>query len=205
MTEETMEPKRGSKGLIIGGIVLLVLLAGAAFVGGRLLNQAKTDRTTAAGSDPAMPGLPPGGAFNVEEGEGASLNDGEAVDIQITPAPELPAREPDARGLYVNREDDTITIGTGKVTTFAAEGEAPEYNYEGLAVEVLVTNQTALYEDTTQFTPGQAAPMQQTVRPLDNLDDLDEGTNLQVWGRREGDRIVAETIVLTRPQAQFGP
>jgi len=190
MSEEMMEPKQGNKGLIIGGILLVLLLVGAAFIGGSLLNQAN-----AADSEQALPDLPPGVTFNVEEAASVSSGEDEVVQyISITPAPGLPAQEPDASGLYVSREDDTITIGTGNVTAFVTEGEAPTFNYEGIAVDVLVTNQTMLYEDTTEFTLGQA--MQQTVRPLDDLSELSEGTTLQVWGRQEGDRIIAETIVV---------
>jgi hypothetical protein len=188
MTEEKMEAKKSNKGLLLGGLLLVLLLVGAAFVGGQLLKQGEAET--------AVPDLPPGMVLDAEEG--ANL---QTFDLSnIKPAAELPARVPDERGLYVSRADDTITIGTGNVMAMLTEqSETPEFSYDGIAVEVLVTNQTALYEDITQFTPGQTTEVQQEIRPLDNLDDLDESTTLQVWGRREGDRIIAETIVLLKP------
>lgn len=188
MTEDTMESKKGNKGLMIGGVLLIVLLAGAAFMGGQLLNQSEPET--------AVPDLPPGMSFNQAEGGEAEF----FMIPEIVRAPEVPNREPDESGLYVSRADDTITIGTGNMMAMIDEsGEAPEFSYDGLAVDVLVTNQTELFEDLTQFTPGQTSEVQQEVRSLDNLDNLDESITLQVWGRREGDRIVAETIVLRKP------
>ena len=58
MTEETMETKPGNKGLVIGGIVVLLLIA-AAFVAGRLLAPAEPE--------PDVLQLPPGMAFEGAE------------------------------------------------------------------------------------------------------------------------------------------
>ncbi len=206
MTEETMEPKRSNKVLFVGSIIgLILLLVGAAFIGGRLLNQSK-EETAAANQEPPIRDVPAGAPLG-EGGLGITADSGpemQSISLgDILPAPEIPMREPDVRGLYVSRKDDTITVGTGRIMAVAIEGQAPEFNYDGIAVEVLVTNRTELYEDTTEFTPGQSGPIQQTVRPLTNLDDLDEGISLEVWGRKEGDRIVAEIVVVKRPVMAF--
>ena len=188
MTEEVIE-ERQSKGWIAGGVVVVLLLIAAAFVAGRLLAPAEQGQNGLQ--------LPPGMAFEGAdpEGEGFQINISD-----VTPAPGIPATIPDARGLYVRRNDDTIVIGTGNVMAFvSAESDGvPEFNYDGIEVEVLVTNQTKLYEDVSNFTPGQTT-FQQRVETLDNLDSLGSGTNLQVWGRHEGDRIIAETIVVMEP------
>lgn len=203
---ETTESEHRNRSLVIGGILVLLLLVGAAFVGGRLLNQAQAQTAVTDGLEPAS-GEVLGQVTMLEAGPGGESRQTISLD-DITPAPELPTREPDERGLYVSRQDDTITIGTGEVRAVATQGQAPEFNYSGIAVEVLVTNQTELYEDTSRFTPGQSEPLQQTVEPLDNLDDVGDGTTgqvtVQVWGRREGDRIVAETIVIVQQYMMAG-
>jgi hypothetical protein len=201
MTEEPIEKKSSSsKGLLIGGVVVLLLLLAAAFVGGRLL----------APKEEAAE-LPPGAILS-GEGPGLALGGGdmpEGAQTFMMPlpeaAPELPARAPEAMGLFVGRTDDTLTIGTGSVMAMISDdpNSVPEFNYDGIAVEVLVTNQTELYEDVTEFTPGQNS-VQQVVEPLENLDDLQDNTTVQVWGQRDGDRIVAEVIVIMRPPT-FAP
>jgi hypothetical protein len=201
MTEEIVEKKGGNKGLMIGGVVVLLLLLAAAFVGGRLL--APKEETA---------DLPPGAILS-GEGPGLAVGGGaipEGAETFMMPmpeaAPELPDRAPETMGLFIGRTDDTLTIGTGNVMArISNEPDAvPEFNYDGVAVEVLVTNQTELFEDVTEFTPGQTS-VQQKVEKLENLDDLEENTTVQVWGQRDGDRIVAETIVIIRPPALAFP
>lgn len=180
--------------LAAAAVVLALLIGGAAFVGGRLL--------APAGQVAGEPDLPPGMVFNASAGEEAQffkLPD-------IIPAAELPDRAPDERGLFVQRHDDLLTIGTGNVMALISNesGGSPEFSYDGLEVEVLVTNRTALYEDMTEFAMGQES-VQQVVRPLANLEDLSDSDTLQIWGQREGDRIVAETIVVLKPLSVSQP
>ena len=42
----------------------------------------------------------------------------------------------------------------------------------------------------------QALPLlQQAVKPAGSLEEIGENTELQVWGERRGDRVVAEVLV----------
>ncbi len=87
--------------LIIGGIiVLIVLLAGAAFVGGRLL------------TGQGLPGQVAAGGINM-----VTLGGGkeQGISIQTIPAKELPQTPADARGLFDHRKDNSIFVGTGNV------------------------------------------------------------------------------------------
>jgi hypothetical protein len=185
MTEEPfVDKRRNILPLIIGGLLLVGLLAAAAFVAGRLLAPAES----AGGLEIVQDG----GVFAVAPGEGIDLR-------AIVAGPVVPASPPESRGLFIGRSDDTITIGTGNIMAISRLPEDPlEYTFDGIEVDVLVMNRTKLYEDITEFTPGQES-VQQRVRELENLDMLGEGTTVQVWGTREGDRIVAETIVITFP------
>ncbi len=163
----------------LGIVALGVILAGAAFIGGRYLNASNTANDSIFG----------GGS------------------IQPVKAKELPAAEPDAVGLVVKREDNTLSIGTHVVkfhTVRDASGQIvnTEAGYDGPLVEVVVTHATQIYRDVTPIGRGQPIEhgvIQQVVQ-VAALDDIDQHMLLQVWGKREGDRLVAQAVlVMTLP------
>ena len=167
--------------LIFGVVVLLI--GGAAFVGGRLLN--------------GRIGIVSLGGPN--EGQvSISLND-------ITPAPELPVTPADVTGLFVSRSDNTIVLqamtfgmGVGGVS-----GDSPLDESSGMRVEIVVTSQTEIYKDVTVIPPpvdGEIHNLQQAADE-GTLDDLNEQTFVTVWGRRSGDRIIAVALFYSNPQS----
>ncbi len=178
--------------VIIVGIVSVALLAGAVFVAARLLNSPEE----AAGGG--------GEIMMVTDGGGGPV----AVSLDIKPAPELPATPAEVNGLFVRREDNSIFVGTGEIelmveidkTTGQRQSSA---NYSGPVLEVVVTRDTTLYRDETQFPElGSAAggkqTIQQVVKPVDSLEELGEQTKnmeIQVWGTRSGDRVTAQVLV----------
>src|SRR5512146_1635070 len=120
--------------LILGGAILIVLLAGAAFVGARLLNGQ---------------GLPLGGPiFSLGNGGENSVR---INSKDILPAKELPQIPADVRGLFDHRQDNSLFIGTGKVTVSVKAGPSGSVetssNHDGPVVEVVVTAQTKIYKD----------------------------------------------------------
>src|SRR4030095_15264025 len=78
---------------ILGGIVLLV--GGAAFLAGRLLNQQV---------GPAGPGGPLG-------------SDGGSFSVQLIPAEELPQTQPEVTGSFIERKDKTIVLSSAPLET----------------------------------------------------------------------------------------
>jgi hypothetical protein len=63
---------------------------------------------------------------------------------------------------------------------------------------VVVTHDTLIYRDVTPIGPGQPAGngvIHQTVQ-TSSLDEIDQQTLLQVWGERQGDRIVARVLLI---------
>lgn len=177
---------------IIGGIAALVLLlAGAAYVGGRLLN------------GQGLPGLSSGGSgmfFGNGKGEVRINKD----DIQ--PAKELPQTAALANGVFERRQDNSIFIGTGNVRISVQKDPSGNVqsstDHDGPTVEVVVTGQTTIYEDVTmrQFDgpPPQGQKIQQVVQP-GSLDGIGDSSAITVWGRKTGDRIIAELLVYTTP------
>ena len=162
---------------------LVILLVGmAAFIGGRMLN---------GKIGPVGLGGPNGGRVSI------SIND-------ITPAPELPVTQADVTGSFVERTDNTIVVqavtfgmGVGGVAK-----DSPVEKSSGVKVEVVVTGATKLYRDVTEIPEavnGEIHNMQQAAEE-GTLDDLNEQTFVTVWGRKSGDRVIADVLFYTNPQ-----
>ena len=142
--------------LIMGLLVLLV--GAAAFVGGGMLNNKAS----------------PLGFFGFGGRDGVM-----EVSIDLIPAKELPGTEPVIMGLFAERKDKTILVQTTSLKTggkgiVVHKGEdgsvSPSSNMNyGPKIEVLITNDTTIYRDTTQ--PGEPSTnetqtVQQTVEEV---------------------------------------
>jgi len=191
--EQSMQNKK----MMVGVGILILLVGAAAFIGCRLLNQ---------GVGPMGLGMPLGGG-----GEMMSIA------IQITPAPELPTTQPELIGSFVERKDKTIYIqsvsmeaGKGGVVVVQSSsgGDGVEVSgspleNSGPKVEVVINNETTIYLESTQPpsappTSGETQVLQQTVEE-GSLDDLTSQSFVTVWGRKSGDRIIAEVIFISNP------
>jgi hypothetical protein len=190
--ETSPQPVKRRAGLIVAIITLVAVLAGAAFFAGRLLN----------GSVSARPGailLPGGGAV-------------QSVQIQSEGAEELPKRSPEASGQLVKRDDNVLTIaqfqeGNAVVVvqeagTGGSEGGLEIMGADGPQVEIVVTKDTQIYRDATfddlKGSPPESGVIQQKVEES-GLDETSSGNMLTVWGRKSGDRIIAEVILFSSP------
>ena len=185
LPEKKPKKRRRQIFLITGAVLLVVVLAGAAYLAGTLMNQNPTGQ---------------GGLFGQIFTQG-----GGAVQVQdishpeITPALEIPAIQADIRGIFVSRSGDSFTIGTGSFGLTVSGSGAPQPHYDGPTYEVVVTQKTSIYKDTTKMDPDYSGPIQQTVA-AGSLDDLNTLTEISVWGKKTGNRYIADVIVYTQPQ-----
>jgi hypothetical protein len=179
--------------LIIGLSILVILVGAAAFVAGRMLNNR----------------VNPLSLFGFG-GKGGMMT----VSVQMTPAKELPTTKPDVTGLFAERKDQSIVVasvsmegGGGGVVVQTGEGGGPAMSTgpssDGPKVEVVITGDTTIYLDTTQPpseppTSGETQVVQQTVGE-GSLDDLTSQSFVTVWGRKSGDRIIAEVVFISNP------
>ncbi len=179
---------------VIGGITaLILLLAGAAYVGGRLLN------------GQGLPGLSVGGP-GMFLGGGNGKQQVRISSKDFLPAKELPQTPAIARGVFVRRQDNSLFVGTGNVRVTVQKDRSGNVqssaDHDGPTVEVVVTGQTTVYEDVTmqQFDgpPPQGQKIQQVVQP-GSLDGLGDSSTITVWGRKTGDRIIADVLVYSAP------
>jgi hypothetical protein len=165
-----------TKGLIIGTVLAVLLLAAAALVGGRLLD----DRRLNAGEPQA-----------VKIGDGLVARTGSTV--QVLNAAGMPDTPSDVSGVFVRRQDRTLFLGTG-VVTFRIDGDA---TFDGPAVEVVSTHDTRIHRDDTVAELGgdpPAGPVQQVLRS-GTLDEIGRNDVVSAWGEKHGDRLVATVII----------
>ncbi len=75
-------------------------------------------------------------------------------------------------------------------------------SHDGPVVEVVVTTQTIIYKDTTQQQFNGRSPhegeIQQVVEP-GTVDEMAQLSMITVWGRKSGDRYIADVLVYTPP------
>lgn len=123
--------------------------------------------------------------------------------LNIKPATELPATNPVVNGIFVDRKDNSLFVGTGDINVIveAAPGEEPQTdtNFSGPKVEVVVSAETMVYKDTTELNPEDpGAEVQQTVE-ASTLDEIGEQSSITIWGRKSGDRVIAEVLLYSNP------
>ena len=186
--------------LIAALVVVALLLAGGAIIGVQLLASPDSE-TGVSGGGRVMQSVQVG-------------NDGAPVSVQTTllPAAELPDEGATASGLVLGRQDDVLTVGTGAIelavevqvdgstgretTTVVPSTNGPE-------LEVVLTRDTLLYRDITDIAgqiPDKSGEVTivQEIRPATDSRLIEEQMEVQVWGERRGERIIAQVLV-------FGP
>ena len=181
-----------NKKLIITLVILVIVVGAAAFIGGRMLN---------GNVGPLGLGMPIGNRGMV------------SISVQVTPAPELPTTEPETRGLFVERKDNSIFVsaismdagGKGVVVQSGGGGDGePSLSGpkpDGPKEEVVITSETTIYLENTDFgepKPGENQVIQQTVTE-GSLNDVTAQSFVTVWGRKSGDRIIAEVLFISNP------
>jgi hypothetical protein len=168
-------PKSKRTGIVVGVIVLAVLLAGAAFVGGQLLRQDEQSKVIVA--------RPP--------------------QKFVTPAAGLPAGQPDVQGDVQNIGDSSFlicTINPDHSLPVNRDGSVNKDNGCGAQIEVVTGRDTIFYHDVTnkQYVgtpaPNQDLVLQEKVEP-GSARDIAVNTTLMAWGIRSGNRLQANTIV----------
>jgi hypothetical protein len=179
------------KTLLVGGIVVL-LLAGAAFIGVRLLSGQGLSETSL-----------PGPGFTLKgDGYGPTLR----INRDDTePAKELPQTPAEFSEIFDHREDNSLFVGTDNFTLNVRTDQSGKVvtssNDDGTLVEIVVTSQTTIYEDVTmqQFNgpPPDGQKIQQVLEP-GSLDDIAASSAITIWGKKTGDRFIANVLVYVR-------
>lgn len=193
--------------VLIGGLIVVVLglLGGGAYTAVQLL----APEVEAANGNAAGAEAPSGGGRVMQSV--SSFDGGPPVAVQTTilPAPELPDEPSAAFGILASREDNTLLVGTGNIDLEVDIEIDPETGQEttnlipstdGPQLEVIITPDTIIYRDVTDLSlppdqeSGERVIVQQ-VRQVESSDDVTGNLELEIWGDRRGDRIVATVLV----------
>ncbi len=182
--------------IIVGVAVLVLLLAGAAFMAGQMLSGG-LERGNATG--PGMIVAPGYG----EAGSGEMM-----VEMMEMPE-ELPDSAPAAFGLFVRQEDNSIFISEVAGGFLQGKGDSAS------ATEVVITNETTVYKDVTaqdyedvtaqdfDEPPSGGEAIQMKVQP-GSAEEMGEGSFVMVWGDKRGERVVADVLVYSEPMIFTG-
>ncbi len=180
--------------IVVGVVVLVLLLAGAAFVAGQLLN------------GQGLPMQVSAGGLKMMTSQGGKPGQYTQPDIQ--PAKELPQTPADVRGVFDHRKDNSLFVGTGVVLRTVQQDQAGNVTssstHDGPIVEVVVTPQTIVYSDVTnrQFNGQPPSGKIQQVVEQGSLDEIGKDSTLRAWGKKTGDRIIADMIVYSLPSVK---
>lgn len=190
--------------VMISVILVVLLLAAGTYTAAQLLAESKPEMEKAASG---------GGGGRVMQSVQIG-NDGVPVSVRTTilPAAELPDEKAIASGIVLSRQDDILTVGTGAIELTVDVDFDPITGQEKISVvpstngpelEVVLTRDTLFYRDVTDIA-GQApeesgeVTILQEIRPVTDSGQIEEKMEVQMWGERSGDRIVANVVV-------FGP
>jgi hypothetical protein len=114
----------------------------------------------------------------------------------VTPAPEIPTTTPEVSGLLIERKDNVVILQTISFDPGSGwhlgDSNAPMDASSGPKVEVVVTNGTTICRDDFEFNQDS---VQQTVEET-TLDSIDSQKLITVWGRKEGERVIADILLI---------
>jgi hypothetical protein len=187
--------------LIISGLLLIAaaITAGAVFA----LSRLSTPTVLAQEPKPEQVMI-----FAVEEVKNGERFGGE-VRIVFTDPPELPDRAVDAAGLFLSRDANTITLGTGAievdVSVEVINDQEPttvvNASHSGDEIQLTVDENTVYYRDATERPEITKKLVEsgylQLTRVLEPGSLVEIGNNMEVraWGRIKDGRLVADLIV----------
>ncbi len=163
-------------GMIAGTIIVIVLLlGGAAFVGGQLFRQGQEAQANASVQGPPQK--------------------------LVTPATGVPTSSPDANGDALRRDGNSIFVcESNSGITINQNGTVNESGTCTTQVEVVVGHDTAFIHDVSALRnpspakQGDSVIIQQYTEPGSET-DIGEGTAVRAWGSRSGNRVIARTIL----------
>ncbi|MCA9963455.1 MAG: hypothetical protein KC423_04400 [Anaerolineales bacterium] len=181
---------------VIGGIVVVLLLAAGGLTAVRLLStQAQAEKDYGSGVQ----------VFEdvMDDGSGNPVS----VRTVVQPAAELPDESAVGGGVITRNGDSSVFIGTGStsVNVVVENGEPTvTTDFSGPELEAVLTRDTLFYQDETDltldFSQSGERVVQQKVREVERPLTFPEGGSITVWGEKRGDRIVATVVVFGEVQ-----
>jgi hypothetical protein len=173
---------------IAGGLLLLILLlAGGAFMVGRLLGA---------------------GLEGDRDGDGrmvqVTTEDGQVVEAELVRAEEVPDRPPDVVGVFERRLDNSIFVDEtegGLALAVGQDGSLSVVNATGKISEIVVTGETAVYVGKTLEELDETLVDGKLYQKVESgsMEEIGELSFVRGWGEMHGDRLVADVLLYVPP------
>jgi hypothetical protein len=199
-----VEKKKKTLWIILGAVTLLIL-AGAALVGGRLLGKSQSQ------GEANLPDFKRASELPAETPELVGMvkevSEGGSLFVQEFTMNQSLGMEGGTGGVVISKssKDDAPSSET------SSEAGGPETfqmiigpeNMDGPTLEVVISPDTKIYKDITQpvmvqRVEGEPEPeipeIVQQVEPGD-VSEIGPNTMLTIWGERRGDRVIADMIL----------
>ncbi len=180
---------------IVGGVILLAIIGAGTFTAVQLLSAQNSE------------GDLPAGTMIFEDVTDDGTGNPVTVKTIILPAEELPKRPSEAGGVLVREIDNSYFVGTGSISVNVSviNGEtSTSVDHSGPEIEVVVNRDTQFFRDVTEVSLTASESKEQTlhqeITAVSQPDQMPQGANIQVWGEKRGDRVVAELIVFSEPR-----
>lgn len=129
--------------------------------------------------------------------------DGMMTSIQMEGSKDLPQEKAIVMGTYTGRADNIIHVK--EISVSMVDGVAYEDGIDSNAVthDVLMTKDTKIFQDMTDYSSSGEGVIQQVVEPSD-LEKMGDDAFVQVWGRKSGDRIIAAVVCFSNVTMLMG-
>jgi hypothetical protein len=161
--------------LILGSCILgVIVLAGAAYLATRLINQKGSAGAPLAAAGEAAP-------------DGKRMVQGPT----IVPSDLVPQRDPNVTGQVTSVKDNSIFV-----SVVVLEGVMDPKMQDLPPTEVVVTQDTKIYKSagTERVTDASGKTMEKKIEELVTIDALGKDYIVNVWGEKRGDRYYADVI-----------
>lgn len=202
-SENEIMVKKNKTPWLIGGILVVILLAGAAFVGGSLLNK--------------QVGISPG-VYEIDftEAEDIPQSEPEVSGVVIaTDGDTLTVQELNMNYTLGMSGEGGVYVEAETIVESEEDIEGPTaidfFGADGPITEIVTNRDTKIYKDVTSTgyvsvssegaSPELPEKIQMKVEP-GTLDEIGNGSMVTIWGERRGDRIIAD-VVLYQPLLQM--
>ncbi len=185
--------------VVIAILIAVLVLAGAAFLGARLLAPpGEIQRSLGDGGGPRIAMKQAGGGMAAE------------TSLGIQNAREIPQLAPDMSGAVTEVKNNSLMVSDVEsvMVRMDENGQTEtDIDYRGTATEVVVTKETQIYFDTTfqnidikEEMPKEGETIQQTIEPA-SFSEIGSQSMVSVWGYKRGDRLIAEVILVNQMMA----
>lgn len=123
--------------------------------------------------------------------------------IEMEGSKDLPQEKALVVGTYTGRADNIIHVKEIAVNMVGGVGYSDGNDANAVTHDVLVTRETKVFQDITDYSIAGQGVIQQVVESAD-LEAMGDDAFMQVWGRKSGDRVIADVVCFSNITVMMG-